>query len=177
MIMQLCNFQNVTNINCWHFLLSQLLKPPKKEKKKYYAPPPPSYGYGYQVSLAICWKLVLAQNIDYTNFRTTRMLTPMVDTTIMPGISYQDLNLLWRLKLLSQLKFVTVLYLLWCQQLESKSWQKSVEKTLNHLTFKNEIGKNLQNLVSFIQFNIFVHALNANLLQCIHVSFIFHSKL
>ena len=76
------------------FFLSQLLKPPKKEKKKYYAPPPPSYGYGYQVSLAICWKLVLAQNIDYTNFRTTRMLTPMVDTTIMPGISYQDLNLL-----------------------------------------------------------------------------------
>ena len=129
-ILWLCigSFQNVTNINCWHFFLSQLLKPPKKEKKKYYAPP--SYGYGYQVSLAICWKLVLAQNIDYTNFRTTRMLTPMVDTTIMPGISYQDLNLLWRLKLLSQLKFVTVLYLLWCQQLESKSWQKSVEKNI-----------------------------------------------
>ena len=74
------------------FFLSQLLKPPKKEKKKYYAPP--SYGYGYQVSLAICWKLVLAQHIHFTNFRTTRMLTPMVDTTIMPGISYQDLNLL-----------------------------------------------------------------------------------
>ena len=82
------------------FFLSQLLKPPKKEKKKYYAPPPPpSYGYGYQVNLDICRKLFLAeniaenyflyQNIDYTNFRTTHMLTPMVDTTIMPGIRYR----------------------------------------------------------------------------------------